>query len=645
LLHERRLNMHETDQASFFEPHDAVSRTATALVRKYYRSIFSVGNKISKSYFVEADQSGESLLRVTAMSAISKQLVNALDRPTQDPAARSIVQSAETLASHTNPVSAEVPVGVLEVPVEVWGSRPGVSISGRPGRIDVFAEETCTVIVFPHGAVIRLSATVAPGQMMMVTNRKSRQVVPCRVVNVRNYPNVRGYAEIEFFQSVNDFWGPYIPQGTLNLPERIQSAIPEKPPKPGSDAPSPASTQARTLAPSATSSKPPAAASTAPENFLSSTFPKEATSIFANAAAASPAPDPTVRNEVDSIESRAIQTPSVEKSVQRAAMAVTPSESRFDAMNRNISEPNPLVSVAIANSSMLGVPSTQEHQQDESASEPSARSWNRGLWGSLRGPIITRTATDGSPSRRPRMVFVCIVMTSLFTMGAAAIFLLNRGTAQSAATTQTNPAPVASTVSSIANTTQSLQPQSNSSSVVSDLPIIANIDSFPGTHGRELAHYARSSHPTVRMPSLERKIPNGTLLAPPSVARRSVAAIGRNVAPDLSGVDSNTGATAIQRVLAASAVSGSRMKEPKLVSRSVPIYPTMAKQAGVEGQVTIDAVIDTTGRLTSMKVVSGALLLQQAALDSLRNWKYEPGYLDDKPVPVSTSITVKFRLR
>jgi hypothetical protein len=43
-------------------PHHTVSKTATALVRKYYRSIFSVGNKISKSYFVEALQSGERLL-------------------------------------------------------------------------------------------------------------------------------------------------------------------------------------------------------------------------------------------------------------------------------------------------------------------------------------------------------------------------------------------------------------------------------------------------------------------------------------------------------------------------------------------------------------------------------------------------------
>jgi TonB family protein len=552
------------------------------------------------------------------MSATSKQPVNALDRSTQDSATRSIIQSAETFASQTDAVFAEVPIGVLEVPVEVWGSRPAVS--GQLGRIDVFAEETCTVIVFPHGAVIRLSAAVAPGQMMMVTNRKSRQVVPCRVVNVRNYPNVRGYAEIEFFQSVNDFWGSYTPHGTLNLTARIPSVAQEKLPF-----------------------KSPEVASTPTGDSLSSSFPKEAISVFANAATASPAPLPVVRNKVESIEGRAIQTPFVEKPVQLAAMAATASESRIDATMRNVSEPNPLVSLSIANSNKLAVPSTQEHQRDESASEPSVRTWNRGLWSLLLGQVITRTATDERLSPRRRMVFVCVIVTSLFMMGAAAIFLLHHGTAQSAATTQTNPTPVASTVSSMANTTQSLQPESNSSSVV-PLPIIAKTDGFPGTHGRELAHDARISHSTVRMPSLERKIPNGTLLAPPLVARRSVAAIDRNVPPDLSGVDSNTGATAIQRVLAASPVSGSRMKEPKLVSRSVPIYPTIAKETGVEGQVTIDAVIDSTGRLTSMKVVSGALLLQQAALDSLRNWKYEPGYLDDRPVPVSTSITVKFRL-
>ena len=71
----------------------------------------------------------------------------------------------------------------------------------------------------------------------------------------------------------------------------------------------------------------------------------------------------------------------------------------------------------------------------------------------------------------------------------------------------------------------------------------------------------------------------------------------------------------------------------------------MARQAHVEGQVTVEAVIDTTGKLTNITVVSGAPLLQQAALDSLRTWKYQPGFLNDKPVPTKTSITVTFHLR
>jgi len=622
-----------------------VSSTAIALVRTYYRSILSVGNKISQSQFVEADQLGERVLRTTAMSAPTKQPVNALDRSSQPSATRSIVQSAETSASQGHPVSAEVPIGILEVPVEVWGSRRVISILGQPGRIEVFAEETCTVIVFPHGAVIRLSAALAPGQMMMVTNRKSGQVVPCRVVSVRNYPNVRGYAEIEFMQSANGFWGSYIPQGASKLTARVPSATPEKPRKPGPYAPRPASSQAWILTPSATSPKPPPVASLPPENFRSSSFPKEVISVLASAATASPAPPLAVRNKPESIESPAIQISSVGKPSQSAAMAATASESRFEATERNVSKTNPLLSLAIANSSKLAVPSTQEHQRDESASERSARSWMWGLLGSLLGQVITRTATDRTPSPRRRMVFAWVTATSIFMMGATEIFLLHHGPAQSAATTQTNPTPVASTVSPIANTMQRPQPENNSSSVVPELPIIARTGSFPGAQARKLADNIRISEPRVRMPSLERKIPNGKLLAPPLVARRSAAAIGRDLPPDLTGVDSNTGAGAIQGVLAAFLPRGGRVKAPQLIFRSVPSYPAAARQAGIEGQVTIDAVIDTAGTITSMKVVSGSPLLQQAALDSLRTSKYEPGYLDDKPVPVETSITVQFRLR
>jgi periplasmic protein TonB len=87
-----------------------------------------------------------------------------------------------------------------------------------------------------------------------------------------------------------------------------------------------------------------------------------------------------------------------------------------------------------------------------------------------------------------------------------------------------------------------------------------------------------------------------------------------------------------------------RVKAPRLTSRVAPIYPATARRENVEGEVVINALIDITGRPTKLKVVSGPTLLQAAALDAVREWHYEPSYLDDKPVPVGLYISVNFRL-
>ena len=65
-------------------------------------------------------------------------------------------------------------------------------------------------------------------------------------------------------------------------------------------------------------------------------------------------------------------------------------------------------------------------------------------------------------------------------------------------------------------------------------------------------------------------------------------------------------------------------------------------QANVQGDVKIQATIDETGRVTKMKVVSGPALLQRAAMEALRQWRYAPSILDDKPVAVDTVVTIRF---
>lgn len=89
---------------------------------------------------------------------------------------------------------------------------------------------------------------------------------------------------------------------------------------------------------------------------------------------------------------------------------------------------------------------------------------------------------------------------------------------------------------------------------------------------------------------------------------------------------------------------GGNIRPPRVIQRVEPIYPTIAKQARIQGDVRIDAIIDTSGHVVEMKVLSGHPLLVQAALDAVRQWVYEPTRLNEQPVPVVLEVTVYFRL-
>jgi TonB family protein len=90
---------------------------------------------------------------------------------------------------------------------------------------------------------------------------------------------------------------------------------------------------------------------------------------------------------------------------------------------------------------------------------------------------------------------------------------------------------------------------------------------------------------------------------------------------------------------------GGDVKQAKLISSVPPVYPTLAKNQRVSGNVLIDALIDANGRVTTMKIVSGPTLLQQSAMDALKQWKYQPASLDGKPVAMHLTVTIQFRLQ
>lgn len=95
---------------------------------------------------------------------------------------------------------------------------------------------------------------------------------------------------------------------------------------------------------------------------------------------------------------------------------------------------------------------------------------------------------------------------------------------------------------------------------------------------------------------------------------------------------------------AAHVPTGGMVQQPRLNRATVPVYPQLAKSSRVSGDVIVDALIDTAGNVTTVKVISGPVLLRQAAMDTVRQWKYEPARLDGQAVAMHLSVTVKFRL-
>jgi TonB family protein len=80
-----------------------------------------------------------------------------------------------------------------------------------------------------------------------------------------------------------------------------------------------------------------------------------------------------------------------------------------------------------------------------------------------------------------------------------------------------------------------------------------------------------------------------------------------------------------------------------LILRKVqPRYPTVARQAHVQGSVVMTARISKEGRMKRLDVMEGDPVLAQAALEAVSQWQYKPYVLEQKPVEVETQITVKF---
>jgi periplasmic protein TonB len=90
---------------------------------------------------------------------------------------------------------------------------------------------------------------------------------------------------------------------------------------------------------------------------------------------------------------------------------------------------------------------------------------------------------------------------------------------------------------------------------------------------------------------------------------------------------------------------GGAIQPPRKVRYVMPVYPALARSAGKEGTVILEAVIGEHGGVNHVKILRSIPLLDQAAVDAVRQWEFTPTLLNGHPVTVVMTVTVTFSLQ
>jgi protein TonB len=87
---------------------------------------------------------------------------------------------------------------------------------------------------------------------------------------------------------------------------------------------------------------------------------------------------------------------------------------------------------------------------------------------------------------------------------------------------------------------------------------------------------------------------------------------------------------------------GGSIREPRPIKMVPPVYPPLASKARVSGTVVLEATLTARGTVEGIRVISGHPLLIEAAVNSVKQWQYEPTLLNGVPVPVILTAKVNF---
>jgi TonB family protein len=642
------------------------------------------------------------------------------------------------------PVSTKPQPVAMEIPVTVNGAS---TVAGSEKR-EPFSETTQTVLVFGSGAVIRLAAAVGPGQLLFVTNEKSKQEVVCQVVKTKQNGSSGGYVELKFTEATTDFWGIRTPgngaggsavtAGSIagvpvqSLEQKLAdlkaatpaaaqtTAAPIAPPTapapavsaspvvPISPAPIPAPVAPPIEGPAGPDAPAQPPASRVPtlseflthgSNGLELKAPEKATPgkngnrEAASAAALTEDKPAPMSSPTSQVSSRDDHKPSLSAALG-VSQSVAPGATSFDlsadlpaeevkipawleplARNTSIVENKP--TEAKLGEARLPVPVNAGAPQNE---EPSATGLvsadiaqnveavpvlaTEGRLPNFGTSLSVGSHSESAASSGKGWKIGLAIAALLLAAAAIWYWYVNQPPKVSAGGNSTiagaNPESIPAAAPNIP---ASESPRESSVNPTANRPVDSAPLSLPAASTASNTRAVGNTSALVRnsadVPSYDppaevaKKPALGEVrLAAPKVTRSNQ--VEENGAADpglvLNGVtaaDSSSLSMLTNRSKgpAAPLPVGGDVKAARLLSSVPPVYPQMARNQRVSGDVTIDALIDVSGRVSTTRVISGPALLHEAAMSAVKQWKYQPATLNGVPTGTHLTVTVQFRLQ
>jgi TonB-like protein len=484
----------------------------------------------------------------------------------------------------------------LETIVIATGARPGDTAAKR----ELFTEETQTVLVFEHGAVIRLSAAVADGQLLFLTNKATGKEVVTQVLRKRSFRPTNCYVDLEFTESCPGFWGIEFPK----------------------------------------------AAKTASVSGTNGVAQKSSADEVSGSGAEKPTGPPSL-HEVERLKNEVAGLQAEPKSLQAGQNSVTETAAKSEVKSAA------QISAELARK--------EEEKRLEELFALEAKQEESNLPKRLVAyPQKSTNQVLQKPSVRGSLIAVLVLIVALaagaYWFGGIGALTKKTSSAKAAPSHAMFPAsvPIAqkTVVASVApspsdddNVKTSLAPPegvvknpvANSASTaaadnkngvgVLGLPLNSTI---PGPV-KSPSGSAFTGRVAVRSEAKRRKgQPVSELSSKPSASASKAGAV--------SGATSASDAGGEGGVIA----DGDGYLGPKLVRGVKPVAPAEALKNYVTGNVNLDALVDAAGHVKSVTVLSGPAKLRETAIEDIKQYVYEPAKKNGKAVPAHVQVSLQF---